>query len=138
MKVRTIKEAQLVEQMVQSLSHEQQVVFNYPEHASNSIGIADIKMLQCIASRDMKKLKRYALVLEAQLNNKLTKNGLKEQVHSWDVEEAQYAALWFYEDDASRQKQAWLVIKLEQSDVTMIFVDYGSPLHHQWNALIRD
>lgn len=125
MKVRTIEEARLVKELVDQLSHEEQlVVFRYPEHATSSVGIANLSMLEAMQISEVKYLVKATKYFMDEFNARLAKGNFKERVDLQRIGEEtfDYAAVWFY----------------TEADVTEVFVDYGSPLHHMWGGYIQD
>ena len=118
------------------------VLFQYPEHASSSFGIADIGMLVAMSnpkiSRDT--LRLHSDNLKKALNLRLAKYKMTERVSSAPYEDKDYydPTLWFFERDASTQRIVWLREKLRQIQVYVFIVSYGSDLHNVWNAWVQD
>lgn len=140
MRVKSIEEARLVKELFDQLCDEQIVVFRYPEHASNNVGIANLPMLEAMVLGDKTALRQAAEAFQKQFNQRLLENQLAERAGFGKTEDERFnnAALWFYEDDATRQRQMWLQMRLERANVNIVRVIYGSQLHGTWCGFIRD
>ena len=123
------------------------VLFQYPEHASSSFGIADIDLLVLMskAQNPLHPVVRNTLrissdKLKKALNARLGKFKMKECVHSafFEAEDYYDPTLWFFERDASASKIVWLREKLRRISVYVFIVSYGSDLHNVWNAWVQD
>lgn len=123
------------------------VLFQYPEHASSSFGVADINLLVAMSRlQDPKNpaargvLKAYSGQLKRTLNSRLLTHKMSERVHSAPFEAKDYydPTLWFFERDASASKVVWLREKLRRICVYVFIVSYGSELHTSWNSWVQD
>ena len=123
------------------------VLFQYPEHASSSFGVADIGMLAAMSKSPFKPLpsmrdtlRQLSSKLLRTLNSRLKQYKMTERVHSAPHEDEDYydPTLWFFEKDASTSRIVWLREKLRQIQVYVFIVSYGSELHNAWNSWVQD